>query len=64
MPRNDPEDLQPPFGYKMRHVARPLTRGEIKAAADRAEARTKQMSQSIEDQSGFHSKRITAIIRE
>ena len=39
MPRNDPNDLRPPIPYKLRHVPRPLTKGEIKAAADRAEAR-------------------------
>jgi hypothetical protein len=39
MPRNDPNDLRPPIPYKIRHVPRPLTQGEIKAAADRAEAR-------------------------
>jgi hypothetical protein len=39
MPRNDPSDLRPPIPYKVRHVPRPLTKGEIKAAADRAEAR-------------------------
>jgi hypothetical protein len=39
MPRNDPNDLLPPIPYKIRHVARPLTKGEIKAAADRAETR-------------------------
>jgi hypothetical protein len=39
MPRNDRKDLQPPTLYKERRVARPLTEGEIKAAADRAEAR-------------------------
>jgi hypothetical protein len=51
MPRKDPNDLQPPIEYKMRQVARPLTTAEIKAAADRPEARAMQMSQSIEDQS-------------
>ena len=39
MPRNDPNDLQPPIKYKTWRAARPLTKGEIKAAADRAEAR-------------------------
>ena len=39
MPRNDPTDLQPPIKYKTWRAARPLTSGEIKAAADRAEAR-------------------------
>jgi hypothetical protein len=39
MPRNDPNDPQPPIPYKIRHLARPLTKGEIKAAADRAELR-------------------------
>jgi hypothetical protein len=39
MPRNDPTDLQPPLKYKIWRAARPLSQGEIKAAADRAEAR-------------------------
>jgi len=39
MPMNDPTDLQPPIKYKTWRAARPLTKGEIKAAADRAEAR-------------------------
>jgi len=39
MPRNDPSDLRPPVPYKIRHVGRALTKGEIKAAADRAETR-------------------------
>ena len=39
MPRNNPTDLQPPIKYKTWRAARPLTKGEIKAAADRAEAR-------------------------
>jgi hypothetical protein len=37
MPRNDPHDLQPPMKYKERRIARPLSKGEIEAAADRAE---------------------------
>jgi hypothetical protein len=39
MPWNDPTDLQPPLKYKTWRAARPLTNGEIKAAADRAETR-------------------------
>ena len=39
MPGNEPTDLQPPIKYKTWRVARPLSQGEIKAAADRAEAR-------------------------
>ena len=50
MPGNDPKDLQPPIEYRIRRVARPLTEGEIKRAADRAEARAVQMSQTAEDQ--------------
>jgi hypothetical protein len=42
MPRNDPNDVQPPIKYKTWRAARPLTKGEIKAAADRAEARAIQ----------------------
>ena len=40
MPSNDPKDLRPPMKYKPRPVARQLSRAEIKAAADRAEARS------------------------
>jgi hypothetical protein len=39
MPKNDPTDLQPPIKYKTWQVARPLSQGEIKATAERAEAR-------------------------
>ena len=45
MPRNDPRDLLPPRQYKTRHVPRPLTKAEIKAAADRAEERSHAESQ-------------------
>jgi hypothetical protein len=38
MPVNDAKDLRPPIKYKPRPVARQLSRAEIKAAADRAEA--------------------------
>ena len=40
MPVNDPNDLRSPKKYKPRPVARQLSRAEIKAAADRAEARS------------------------
>jgi hypothetical protein len=40
MPVNDPKDLRPPVKYKPRPVARQLSRAEITAAADRAEARS------------------------
>ena len=40
MPVNDAKDLRPPIKYKPRRVARELSKGEIKAAADRAEARS------------------------
>jgi hypothetical protein len=40
MPVNDPKDLRPPVKYKPRPVARQMSRAEIKAAADRAEARS------------------------
>jgi hypothetical protein len=40
MPSNDPKDLRPPIKYKPRRVARQLSEAEIKAAADRAEARS------------------------
>lgn len=49
MTRNGSKDLQPPSEYKVRHVARPLTKGEVKAAADRAEARAIKVSQTAED---------------
>ena len=39
MPGNEPTDLQPPIKYKTWRAARPLSQDEIKAAADRAEAR-------------------------
>jgi hypothetical protein len=41
MPRSDPTDLQPPIKYKTWRAAGPLSKGEIKAAADRAEARVR-----------------------
>jgi hypothetical protein len=40
MPVNDPKDLRPPVKCKSRPVARQLSEAEIKAAADRAEARS------------------------
>jgi hypothetical protein len=40
VPANDPKDLRSPAKYKPRPVARQLSRAEIKAAADRAEARS------------------------
>jgi hypothetical protein len=55
MPRNDPSDLQPPIQYKMRRVARPPTKGEIKRAADRAEDRAIQMGQTVENQTKSNS---------
>ena len=48
MPRNDPKDLQAPMQYKERRVPRSLTEAEIKAAAERAEARAMR-SQLIDD---------------
>ena len=51
MPRNDPSDLQPPIEYKPHEIPRPLTEGEVKRAADRAEPRAKRMGQTIEGQS-------------
>ena len=41
MPSNDPKDLHPPIKYKPRRGARELSKAEIKAAADRAEARSR-----------------------
>jgi len=46
MPRNDPKDLCPPAQYRPRRMARPLSVAEIKAAADRAEARSKLSANS------------------
>jgi hypothetical protein len=40
MPINDPKELPPPVKYKPRRMARQLSKAEIKAAADRAEARS------------------------
>jgi len=40
MPVNNPKDLRPPVKYKRWSVARQLSKAEIKAAADRAEARS------------------------
>jgi len=40
MQRNDPKDLLPPTKYKARRAARQLSEAEIKAAVDRAEARS------------------------
>ncbi len=54
MPRNDPSDVGPPIPYKIRHVPQPLTNGEIKAAADRAETRAMQ-TQLIGDLAAAHS---------
>jgi hypothetical protein len=48
MPRNDPIDLQPPIKYKTWRAARPLTRGEIKATVDRAEARAMRTQQAYD----------------
>jgi hypothetical protein len=42
MPVSDPKDLRPPIKYKPRRAARELSKAEIKAAADRAEARSIQ----------------------
>jgi len=40
MQRNDPKDLLPSAKYKARRAVRQLSEAEIKAAADRAEARS------------------------
>jgi hypothetical protein len=40
MPSNDPKELHPPVKYKPRPVARQMSKAEIKAVADRAEARS------------------------
>ena len=57
MPRNDPNDLRPPIPCKIRHVARPLTKSEIKAAADRAETRAMrtQLTDDSVDSSAINS---------
>jgi len=46
MPRNDPKDLCPPAQYKAHRMVRPLSAAEVKAAADRAEARSKLSANS------------------
>ena len=58
MPWNDPTDLQPPIKYKTWRAARPLTNGEIKAAADRAEARAMQ-TQLADGQAQYHATKPT-----
>jgi hypothetical protein len=45
MPSNDPKDLHPPVKYKPRPAARQMSKAEIKAAADRAEARSTSSSE-------------------
>jgi hypothetical protein len=52
MPQDNKNDLQPPMPYKVRQAARPLSQGEIKAAADRAEARAAR-TKLVEDQARF-----------
>ena len=49
MPVNDAKDLRPPIKYKPRRVARELSKAEIKAAADRAEARSIRASTHLTD---------------
>ena len=47
MPVNDPKDLRSPAKYKPRPVARQLSRAEINAAADRAEARSTRATAQV-----------------
>jgi hypothetical protein len=61
MQRNDPKDLLPPIKYKARRVARQLTEAEIKAAADRAEARSK-LTQRTDDPSNSRGSNSRGII--
>ena len=49
MPRNDLKDLLPRINYRARRVARHLTEAEIKAAADRAEARSMLTATRLND---------------
>jgi hypothetical protein len=49
MPSKQPKDLPPPVKYKLRRVARQLSKGEIKAAADRAEARSMRTATQLTD---------------
>jgi hypothetical protein len=60
MPSNDPKDLHPPIKCTPRRVARPLSEGEIKAAADRAEARSRltQQTDDPSNSSGSNSRGI------
>ena len=62
MPRNDPSDLCPPMHYKPRRVARPLTHAEIKAAVDRAEARSRLTVDQTEDSSDSSAPKPVAVI--
>jgi hypothetical protein len=49
MPVNDAKDLRLPIKYKLRRVARELSKAEIKAAADRAEARSIRATTHLTD---------------
>jgi hypothetical protein len=62
MPRNDPSDLRAPMHYKPRRVARPLTYAEIKAAADRAEARSRPTDHQSNDAFDLRDPRVGGIV--
>jgi hypothetical protein len=49
MPVNDAKDLRPPIKYKPRRVGRELSKPEIKAAADRADARSIRATTHLTD---------------
>jgi hypothetical protein len=57
MPVNDPKDLRSPAKYKPRPVARQMSRAEIKAAADRAEARSIRATTQTSDDDPRNSSR-------
>jgi hypothetical protein len=60
VPRDDPKDLQPPIKYKLRR-ARHLTEAEVKAAADRAEARSR-LTQQTDDPSNSRGSNSRGIV--
>ena len=62
MPRNDATDLRPPMQYKPRRVARSLSYAEIKAAADRAEARSRLTDHQSNDAFDLHDPKVGGIV--
>jgi hypothetical protein len=62
MPRNDPSDIRPPIQYKPRRAARPLSYAEIKAAADRAEARSRLTDHQSDDAFDLRDPRVGGLV--